>query len=93
MSWGLSGIEFDPGDPDALDVKLKEHMNGYSGEQVPFMQQQVDLALSLVKEIAASGVVGTDKKFILSLSGHANEDHEPKSGWANDCMTIQISQL
>ena len=92
MSWGLSGIEFDPDDPDALDVKLKEHLNAYSGEHVPFMQQQVDLALSLVKEIALSGVVGTGKKFILNLSGHANEDHEPKPGWANDCMTIYIGQ-
>lgn len=49
-----------------------------------------DVALTLIE----SGVVGKiDKfKFNVSLSGHANPGHEPAGGWANDMVSVSVSQ-
>jgi|SRR5882672_46683 len=29
----------------------------------------------------------------VSLSGHANPGHEPKTNWANDCVNISVAQM
>lgn len=45
-------------------------------------------------EIIDSGVLGDPDKyrFNVSLVGHANPNHEPRDGWANDSISISISQ-
>lgn len=58
------------------------------------VQEQVAVAKKAALAIVKSGAVGgTDKHFNVSLSGHANPDHEPAEGWANDCITVSVAQI
>lgn len=57
------------------------------------MAEQFAAAKEAVKDLIESGAVGdTEKTYSLSLSGHANEGHEPAEGWTNDCINISLSQ-
>lgn len=65
-----------------------------SNTQVPENKDQYEHALDVAMRILSSGVVGsTDKTFKVNLSGHGNPNHEPKTGWANDQMTISVTQV
>lgn len=56
-------------------------------------KEQVEMAIESAVSIIASGAVGNDEKdFTVSISGHANENHEPASGWANDTITVSVTQ-
>jgi hypothetical protein len=57
-------------------------------------EQQHDEALIAFANIMDSGAMGNFDKYTysLTLSGHANEKHEPAEGWANDCLTLTITQ-
>ena len=56
--------------------------------------EQLHVALTTVKDLIDSGVVGDEtKKFSVTISGHANPNHEPAAGWANDALTIAIVQI
>ena len=55
---------------------------------------QADLAVKIAKEIVASGTVaGPGRKVYVTLSGHANPGHEPRTGYAKDCVNINIGQF
>lgn len=55
--------------------------------------EQVFVTASTVHDIIGSGVVGDPKgKFSITVSGHANPEHKPASGWANDSIVINIYQ-
>lgn len=57
------------------------------------VDEQVREARETVERLVESGVIGTSAKdFHVTISGHANKDHEPASGWANDCISISVSQ-
>lgn len=63
-------------------------------DEVPGHLEQYREAVASAFGILLSGVVGgKDKDYMLNLSGHANEGHEPASGWANDAITISIYQM
>ena len=84
MSWLVTGTL--PSD-DVLTLKDQ------ALSQNPECSDQFDAAAAAVQSIIDSGVVGGEgKQFHVSMSGHANPDHEPRDGWANDAVTIQISQ-
>lgn len=55
-------------------------------------QEQFTAAKAAVVELARSGCVGTDVRFVGALNGHENEDHKPLPGWTNDCVYISLSQ-
>lgn len=55
--------------------------------------EQLAAARNAAVAIMASGAVGGEgKDFVVSLSGHGNPGHEPTRGWANDCVTVNVSQ-
>ncbi len=84
MTWSVSG-KFP--DDDAASLKSS------ALQQNPECGDQFDAVVGAVEAIIALGSVGTaGKRFHVSMSGHANPDHEPRAGWANDAVTIQISQ-
>lgn len=61
--------------------------------QNPECGDQFDAAKAAVAGIIASGAVGDPKgKFEVAMSGHANPDHAPRQGWANDQVVISITQ-
>lgn len=56
-------------------------------------KEQVDLALKTANAVIAHAAIGgREKDYAVSLSGHANPGHAPTSGYANDCITVTVSQ-
>lgn len=58
------------------------------------INEQVAQGRHIAKEIIESGVVGDHKEhdFTVNLYGHANAKHQPAQGWANDTVTVTVSQ-
>jgi hypothetical protein len=52
---------------------------------------QVSIARKVAREVMDSGAVG-GPDFTVSLSGHANPNHGKTEGWANDTITVTVSQ-
>lgn len=54
---------------------------------------QAAAARAAAQAIIDSGAVGDESRdFVISISGHVNPEHAPTPGYANDCVTINISQ-
>ena len=53
--------------------------------------EQFEAALAAARTIVESGAVG-ESAVRVSLSGHANPGHAKRDGWANDTVTVSISQ-
>ena len=59
----------------------------------PQVTEQFEVGKQVLATILASGAVGdTDKRFKVALYGHANPNHEPAKGWANDSITLTVTQ-
>jgi hypothetical protein len=60
----------------------------------PQVQDQVEIARSVAKLVIESGAIGNaeTKEFAVSISGHANPEHEKKVGYANDCISVSVYQ-
>ena len=85
MSWSVSGTL-----PDGTMENLKVSALA----QNPECGDQFDAAAEAVSALIAGGTVGgPEVRFHVVMSGHANPDHAPRSGWANDMINISISQL
>lgn len=84
MSWSLNKT-----------VETPEELDGVMPDYVVTTEaaEQVGIAVAGAKAILSSGAVGTGKRFSVALSGHANAGHEPTPGWANDCITVSVTQL
>ena len=54
--------------------------------------ETVAAVLTAAQSLVDSGVLGTDR-VCGSFSGHANPDHVPTAGWANDCVTISLTAI
>ncbi len=88
MSWSVNAT-IQGGSPADELVALREA----ALSQNPECSDQFEAAKDATYMLVSSGAVGgPDKKYHVILAGHANPDHEPRPGWANDMITISISQ-
>ena len=55
------------------------------------VRDQIETALAAVQSVIDSGAVG-DGPYSVTVAGHANPDHEPTAGWANDGVSLSIYQ-
>jgi hypothetical protein len=92
MSWSrsyssLGAFRADQSSPSAPD---QNGPNAESRETLEAIEQARGLAARAIR----SGVFGDEAEcdFSIILSGHANPGHRPRSGWANDCVTISVVQ-
>ncbi len=61
--------------------------------QNPECDDQVTAARDAVCAIIASSTVGgEDRQYHVTMAGHANPDHMPRAGWANDTINVSVSQ-
>jgi hypothetical protein len=82
MSWTGSGT-----------VENQEVTLSIPGELSEESSAQASAASKAAQAIVKSGAMGDPKaKYYVSVSGHANPDHEPVAGWSNDSLTISITQ-
>ena len=97
MSWGYK-VEAVPG--TELEVELTKAREAYketlsSTGHTGFDDITAAEVEFTVFDLVATGALGDPMKhkFSVSLVGHANPGHEPAEGWANDSVTISISQV
>jgi hypothetical protein len=70
---------------DAVELKVTDPS--------PEVQEQFEAGkLALVSLLADGTLGGTDKKFKISLHGHANPKHEPAAGYVNDGVHLTVEQ-
>ena len=87
MSWSLSyanAEEFRDDRPSFMSMAV-------NADVPPETKEQIAAAREAAFVLLGSKAVGT-LDVQINLSGHANTDHEPAQGWANDAITVSIVQ-
>lgn len=55
---------------------------------------QFEAAQESAEALIESGALGNPAgKYNVSLSGHGNPSHAPVTGWANDYVSVSVSQI
>ena len=68
------------------------HQELSSNPESPEVQEQIVVARETASLIIKSKALGV-RNVNVFLAGHANPRHEPMNGWANDTITVTVSQL
>lgn len=86
MSWY---VHYENRENFEKDVRGPSSSNLDSTEAV----EQFTTARHTAKVIMESGAVGVkDGDYYVNLNGHANPEHRPTTGWANDCIGVNVGQ-
>lgn len=86
MSWGTGVHTIDKDQIGSLEAPAANNDPDAQASQ----DEQFAEALLVAQELAT--VIGRPHDQVsVSLSGHANTDHAPHPGWADECITISIS--
>ncbi len=88
MSWNASVLVARSGVVEGL----RAGVNAAYPERSTDMQEQVDAALRAVEALLPT--IALEPQVVVSavISGHANPSHRPAKGWANDCISIAVTQ-
>lgn len=87
MSWSIQFSNKTVRELEDLDVDDSRLQNGLGRK--PFAEAKETLLV-----LVHSGVLGDyHGHFSGSLSGHANENHEPLPGWSPDTVSITVSRV
>lgn len=96
MSWNIYSIPV-PADGRSVAESAKALLSaaergqgGYADLENPAVVAQIEAAGAAVEGLIASGAVGKGP-FTANLSGHANPEHKPLTGWANDTITVSLT--
>lgn len=61
------------------------------GQDLEEAKEQANTVLAAAQNIIDSGAIG-EGPYRITLGGHANPEHKPQYGWANDTISVAISQ-
>jgi len=92
VSWSVSVAPVPRGEfESAVDAAAEDwsNMNQHAEAEA---KEQVDKAVELVKALADAVSDTVDRKIGATLSGHANPGHEPRDGYADDSITVNVYQ-
>ena len=93
MSWGpITATDTAASVEDALEAAAADYAarlpeTGY--EIKPEATEQI--AGAIAAAVSTISVVAPNQPVSITLSGHANPDHTPDPGWANDFVIINVS--
>lgn len=77
-------------DKATINADLDHALAGIPGNDVDHVKDHVAAIHTAVEHLA--GVVGRpEDPLYVSISGHANPDHAPADGWADETITVSIS--
>lgn len=75
-----------------IDGEIKKPVTNGT-DSTEHLEQYLD-ALHVVDEFINYGSVGKPLgSYSVTITGHANHNHEPREGWANDFININIQQV
>jgi hypothetical protein len=94
MSWFVSVTDADPATAEAALAtaydEYKTRIVSTDPETDAGTDEQFAAAVAAAVAVVSGGVVG-EGNVNLSLSGHANPGHKPRSGYANDAVTVAVT--
>lgn len=88
MSWSRT-IDVESAE-DLRKVELAMPHDQHAG---PEASEQLSNALEAAGAIIVSGAVGQEGPWRVVLSGHANPDHMPAGGWAEEMISVMVHHL
>jgi hypothetical protein len=89
MSWTLSVTKTTRA---TLQGDLEKATVSGNDEAPDERNEQVESAKRAALYIARSGALGDGVAFNVNLGGHANPEHKPRDGWANDYVSVSVWQ-
>ena len=91
MSWSLGmDIEDRATAVEVIEKQAEEYFAGLSSDSMQEMAEQCAKAAECVD--ALIGVIGTDGPWRVMMNGHANPGHGQREGWANDSVSVTITE-
>lgn len=93
MSWAVQAMAV------TVNGELEDRLNEavQNADQAQFAltesQEQAAAAVDAVVALVDAAVVGDASVINVSMSGHANENHENREGYANSMVSISISKV
>lgn len=84
MSWSATGSV----NKDEIDTITVSPQTQPEGCEDAFNDQR-SAAFEAAK-ILAKAVGGDSDRMTISMSGHANPNHEPATGWADEMITVSV---
>lgn len=91
MSWFVGPVQGK--DDKVLDALEKTPVQGQDAKE-EHVGEAVAAAIRALDLLIASDAVGeAGTTYSVSASGHANPDHKPVEGWANDTISVSITQV
>ena len=90
MSWSVTGIEA-PADDHAIEAAIDTAIAN-AGSQVEGSDAQIAAARTAALALAAA-VARPEDGVRISMSGHSNPDRAPRPGWADQMVSVTVSQV
>ena len=91
MSWSLYTVPVPQAGKETIDAVLDHAKGAGVVFDTDETRDQVAAAASALDTLIQSGAVGTGPYF-ADLSGHANPDHEPRTGYAPESIHVSLRQ-
>ena len=91
MSWSSTPIE--PSDGAHIGEAIDAATIHGTGLDTPEHREQLAAVKASAKALIASGALGDagdGRIFTVSMGGHANAGHQPRPGWANDAVYVNV---
>lgn len=93
MSWGVSYTVANRDLTEESDAKLNQYLTDVVEGLSDEAKHQVVVAMLNVITLIESGAIGDPaESYNVTISGHANPNHERTPGWSNDGLSISIYQ-
>lgn len=91
MSWYANALSV-PREPEVAERQIRAVQPTGTEGAADEVAEQYEVAVAAALAIIASGSVGTTASLRVALSGHANPGHGKREGWANDTITVTVSE-
>lgn len=95
MSWSI-GATLYKDDVDNANTIAFQKLHAIDRSQIGNQQctkerdEQIDTAIAAVAKLLSEGGFSNAAEVSVSISGHANKEHQKEQEWANDYISIQL---
>lgn len=95
MSWSVSTGQQRPQEIERAikELEAPEDVASWNQDYGDQLEAAKKAAIAILRSGAVGDPKGENRDYIVTLSGHSNPGHAPRPGFANDTVTVTVSQL
>lgn len=96
MSWSISTV-LEGEDADVLSTNAIDELSAIdrtnigNSDCIKERDEQIEAAIYVTSQLLAAGGFNNAKEVSVSISGHANPEHNTRSGWSNESITVTVA--